>query len=123
MRIGNPLRHNDHDRVAADVRAAPAYFSMRIEYDAVSLGVAPGEPWLARKRLLRRSGIRFTFGELRAGDAADQPGVTTEFVVDALEQLATRPFGPLAAVERAAVHTGDHQADDTWFHADSFCPI
>src|SRR5215470_11906005 len=100
MRIGHLLGQNDHDRITADVRAAPADLAMRIEHDAVGLGVAPGKPWLARKRLLRRNGIGLALGELRAGHPADQPGIAAELVMDALEQLAARPFGPLAAVER-----------------------
>src|SRR5262249_6041440 len=116
MRIGDLLGQYDHDRIAADIRAAPPDLAVRSENDAVRHGIAPGEPWLTRKRLLRRSGIGLALGEFRAGDAADQPGVAAEFVVDALEQLAARPFGPLAAVECAAVHAGDHQADDMRFH-------
>ncbi len=40
--------------------------------------------------------------------------------MNALEQLAARPLGPLAAVERAAVHAGDHEADDMRFHVRLF---
>src|SRR5581483_6006709 len=116
MRVRHLLSQNDNDRIAPDVGAAPADLPMRIEHDSVGPGVALGEPWLARKRLLGRSGIRFALGELRAGDAADEPRIAAQFVVNAFEQLAARPFRSLAAVERAAVHAGDHQTDDMRFH-------
>jgi hypothetical protein len=62
--------------------------------------------------------VRPALGELLAGDAADQPGVAAEFVMQAFEQFAARSLRAPAAVQCAAVDAGDHEADDVRFHAE-----
>jgi hypothetical protein len=83
----------------------------------LDLGIAPREPVFARKNLVRDRRIGFALGEFLPGDAPDQPGIAAQFIVQPLKkrtrQLAVRTP---AAVERSAVHAGNHVADDMRFH-------
>src|SRR6202043_1910603 len=117
IRVRNCLGKDYHDRVSADVRTAPADLAVSVEHDAIGRRVASREPGLARKGLFRRRGIRLALGELLAGDAADEPCVAGQFVMHTFEQVRARSLGAPTTVERPTVHTGGHEADDVWFHA------
>jgi hypothetical protein len=73
--IRNRLGQDDHDRIATDVRTAPADLAAGVEHDAIRSRVASREPGLARKGLFRQRGIRLALRELLTGDAADEPSV------------------------------------------------
>jgi hypothetical protein len=51
---------------------------VRVEHDAVSRRVAPGEPGLPRVALVRVIRISVPFSVFLTGDAADEPGVNGE---------------------------------------------
>src|SRR5882757_2823431 len=117
VRVRDRLGKHDHDRIAADVRTAPADFAVGVEYHAVRVCIAPREPGLTGKALPRRCRVGCAFGELLTCDAADQPGVAGEVVVHALEEIPGRSLGPPAAGERSTVDARGHEADDMRFHA------
>ena len=100
MRVRHRLGENGDDRIAADIRAAPCNLAAAIEHDAISLGIAPGEPGLAREGLRGRIGIGCPLGKLAAGDAADQRHD------DVLHQRVDD------LVERGADDDADGQIDD-----------
>jgi hypothetical protein len=85
VRIRNCLGHDDNDRIATDVRTAPANLAASVEHDAIGLRAASREPGLARKGLFRRRGIRLALGELLSCDATDQPSVAGQFVMHTFE--------------------------------------
>src|SRR5258708_8837527 len=90
VRIRNCLGQHENDRIATDVRTAPADLAVSVEHDAIGLRAASREPGLARKGLFRRRGIRLAFGKLLAGDPANEPCVADQFVVHTLAQLPAR---------------------------------
>jgi hypothetical protein len=65
MRVGDLLRQDHDDRVAADIRAPPGDLAVRVERDAVSGGVAPDEPGFAREDLPRVIRIRVCLWRIR----------------------------------------------------------
>jgi hypothetical protein len=75
-----------------------------VQDDAIGLRIPAREPGLARKGLLRR-GIRLALGELLTRDAAHQPGVTREVVVQALEEISRGSLRLPAVRECPAVYT------------------
>src|ERR1700688_4428518 len=117
VRIRNRLGQDDNDRIATDVRTAPADLAVRVEHHAVGLRVASHEPGLARKGPFRRGWIRLALGELLFCDGTDQPRGAGELVVNLLEQVPARYLGAPTTMERPTVHTGGHEADDVRFHA------
>src|SRR6202043_1066790 len=117
VRIRNCLGQDDNDRIATDVRTAPADLAVSVEHDAISPSVASREPRLPRKGLIRPRGIPLALGKLLAGDAADEPCVARQFIMHTFEQVPARSLGAPTTVERPTVHTGGHEADDVWFHA------
>src|SRR5215218_1857584 len=117
MGVRDRLGKHDHDRVATDVRTAPANLSMCVQHNAVRLRIASREPGLAGKALLRRSRVVPAFGELLTRDPTNQPAVSGKLVVHALEKISGRPARPPAAGKRPTIDAGGHKADDMRFHA------
>ncbi|MFK4719816.1 hypothetical protein ABIE89_000916 [Bradyrhizobium niftali] len=115
--IRHALGQHHHDRIAANIRAAPADLALRIEHDAIGLCITPRKPRLPRKRLGRPGGIGLALGELRAGDAADHPGIAAELIMDLLEPVRARALRTPAAGVCAAIQAGVHQTDDIRLHA------
>src|SRR5882757_7536314 len=102
---------------ADDLRAAPSDLALRIQHHAVGLCVAPDEPGMAVKASAGRYGICAALGELLSGDAADEPGVAVECVVQPLEQACRdTAFRFPAAEKRLAVDAGSHVADHVGLH-------
>src|SRR5712671_2412680 len=110
MGVRHRLGKHDHDRVAADVRTAPADLAVGVQHHAVRLHITLREPRLAGKALPRRGRVGLAFGELLTRDAANQPGVTGKFVVHALEEIPGRSLGPPAAGKRPTVDAGCRDA-------------
>ena len=99
----------------------PGDLALRIERDAVGDpgggGIAPGEPRLSRKGLIRAIGVGLGLGVFAAGHPADQPGAAAELFVQALEQPRHAVFGgPPAAAENATVNARVHVADHIRLH-------
>ena len=118
VRVGHRFGQHDDDRIASDVAAAPGDLAVRIEDDATSGRIAPGEPRFSRVPLIGVIGIGITLGVFLAGDAADQPGVNREPLVQPLENYSSaRVFGPPSVRERTPIEAGDHVADHVRLHA------
>src|SRR5262249_31351045 len=120
VRVRNIFREDHNDRIAANVRTTPVDLTVSVEHDAVGLCVASCKPGVARKSLCCAGIDHLSLGELLASDAADQPGVSVEFVVQPLEQVTgSQSRRAPAAMKCPAVDTGGHVADDVWLHAHS----
>src|SRR5205085_2941072 len=117
MGIGDLLGQQHDDRVAADVGAAPGDLAVGIEDDAVDCRIALGDPvlpWIFLPRLRR---IGLAFGKFLAGDAADQPRIAAQLLMQALEQAGVAIAGRSpAAAKDAAIDARDHVADDVRLH-------
>jgi hypothetical protein len=114
--IRDLFRKDDHYRIVADIGATPRDLAFGIEHDAICFGFAPREPGLSRKRFPRRGGVRLPLGELLPGDAAHEPRVSGELIVDPLKSIADSSLWTPAAWENPAVDAGSHQADHVRFH-------
>ena len=99
MRVRDLFREDDDERIAADILAAPGDLALRIQHHPVGLAVAPAEPGLAGKAFAGRCGIGVALGKLLTGDAADEPGVAVEFVVQSLERACCDAALGLPAAE------------------------
>ncbi len=117
MGVGDLFRQHGDDRVAADVGAPPGDLAVRVEHDTVGVCIGPGEPGLPWIGPVYVIGISLPLGEFLTGDAADEPGVAAELLVQAFEQSRADPFGPPPAYQDAAVHARDHMADHKRLHA------
>src|SRR6201998_1340122 len=121
MRVGDLLRQDHDDRVAADIRATPGDLAVRVERDAVSGGIAPDEPGFAWEDLPGVIRIGFCLGVFAAGDAADQPGAVAELLVDTLEQPRHAVLRrPPPAAPGPAVDARIHVAADIRLHLRPF---
>src|SRR3954451_25243235 len=117
MGVRDRLGKHDDDRVATDLRTAPANLSMCVQHHAVRLRLALREPGLAGKALVRRSRVVPALGELLTRDPTNQPAVSGEFVVHSLEKISGGSVRPPAAGKRPTIDAGGHKADDMRFHA------
>jgi len=117
MRVGDLLRQDHDDRIAADIRPTPSDLAVRVERDAVSGGIAPDEPGFAWEDLARVIRIGVCLGVFAAGDAADQPGAVAELLVDTLEQTSQTVLRrPPPAAPGPAVDARIHVADNIRLH-------
>src|SRR5437764_7043542 len=98
MRVGDAFGQYDDDRIVTDVAAAPRDLAVRIEHDAISGRVVPGKPGLPRVMSVGAMRIGLALGVFLAGDAADEPGVNRQPLVQPLEHLSSaRVFRPPSA--------------------------
>src|SRR6516225_8463919 len=120
--IGDRLRQHHDDRIAADIGTTPCDLTLGVEHDAVGGSIAPDEPGLPRIDLFYMPGIRVELAVFLAGDAAHQPGIAAEPLMQALEQGSPAFVDGAPSAQRcAAVHARDHVADEIGLH-ERFAP-
>src|SRR6185437_14241216 len=118
VRVGDVLGEYDDDRVAADIGPAPGDLPARIQHDPICLGIASGKPRLSRVAPIGAGIIGARLRELLPGHAADEPRVTADLAVQALEEIApVASRWPPSAVQDASVNARHHVANDVWFHS------
>ncbi|MGY2996665.1 hypothetical protein ACVWWD_005472 [Mesorhizobium sp. URHB0026] len=121
MAVGYIMSEQHHDMVPADVGFCKVQLARGIERHGKAARIALREIMRPLDLAAIRGRMRGGLAHLGHGDAADDPGVALEVVVDLL--IEARPLGPaavgafgIAAGMKAAVERGKHMADDARLH-------